>query len=228
MRQVLKIAKLLQKESCSSLGPLWTTLDKIWLFVVVVIRTYRQPVETLQTYFHILRVRHPMQYTEVLQSQKAKESYRPLHVSSSTKGQGQTSVPELFNKARKYERTTKQWCDITFPTILYNKEGSILTLSPKFGSKVCTKCHLRSISLTCKIPALYIKKQGNYIVSADVANTRYFSATTDTYVVQYCDGTVLELRILCILLMIIGGFKVDTCKHFLYQRTTLLITCVMC
>jgi len=60
-----------------------------------------------------LRVHHPAQYTQVLQLQKVKgkENDKSTHTSSSF--QAQASIPELFSKTQKYERTSRRWREIT-------------------------------------------------------------------------------------------------------------------
>ena len=92
-----------------------------------------------------LRIHHPAQYTQVLQTQKAKvkENDKSLKTSSSA---NQTSTPELFNRAQKYDKATKQWQEITDlvmyciskdmrPIYTTEKEGFcnlVLTLDPRY------------------------------------------------------------------------------------------------
>jgi len=56
-----------------------------------------------------LRTHHPSKYTLVLQAQKekAKES------STASSSASQATLPDLFTKTQKYERTTRRWREIT-------------------------------------------------------------------------------------------------------------------
>ena len=78
-----------------------------------------------------LWIHHPSKYTQVLQAQKDKVRESSTASSSST---SQATLPELFTKAQKYERTTR-WREITdsvtycisknmLPIYTAEKEGS--------------------------------------------------------------------------------------------------------
>ena len=60
-----------------------------------------------------LRTHHPSQYTQVLQAQKAKAKENEKSLNASPSSTNQASIPELFTKMQKYEKTTRQWRDIT-------------------------------------------------------------------------------------------------------------------
>ena len=54
-----------------------------------------------------LRTHHPSQYTQVLQAQKAKEKENEKSLNASSSSTSQVSIPELFTKVQKYEKTTR-------------------------------------------------------------------------------------------------------------------------
>ena len=134
-----------------------------------------------------LRVHHPTQYTQVLQAQKAKvkESEKGSRASSSS--QGQASIPELFNKAQKYDRTSRRWREITdsityciskdmLPIYTTEKDGFrrlIETLDPRYD--IPSAKYMSSTA----IPALYEKIREQ--VASDITNAKYFAATTDMW-----------------------------------------------
>ena len=53
-----------------------------------------------------LRIHHPTQYMQVLQLQKAKAKKNDKRTRACSSAQAQSSIPELFTKAQKYERTS--------------------------------------------------------------------------------------------------------------------------
>ena len=133
-----------------------------------------------------LRTHHPSKYTLVLQAQreKAKESST---ASSSSTNASQATLPELFTKTQKYERTTRRWREIT-DSITYciskdmlsiytvEKEGFrrlTYTLDSKY--EIPSAKYFSSVA----IPALYEKTRET--VAVEVQSAYYFSSTTDMW-----------------------------------------------
>ena len=146
-----------------------------------------------------LRVHHLTQYTQVLQMQKAKvkESEKGSCVSSSS--QGEASIPELFNKAQKYNRTSRRLHEITdsityciskdiLPIYTTEKDGFrrlIETLDPRYDIPFA-KC----MSGTA-IPALYEKIREQ--VASDTKNAKYVFCCHNRYVVKLYHGALSKL-----------------------------------
>ena len=118
-----------------------------------------------------LRVHYPMQYTQVLQLQmaKGKENDKSIYVHSSS--QAQSSIPELFSKAQKYERTSQRWHEkLQIPNIQKKcflstkteKDGFrqfATTLDPKYdipSAKVQQRLHCIS-KPESRFPAILLK-----------------------------------------------------------------------
>ena len=159
-----------------------------------------------------LRAHHPSQYTQVLQSQKCKEKEKPLNASSSS-ATNQSSIPELFTRAQKYEKSTKRWREITdsvtyciskdmLPIYTTEKEGFrrlVETLDPRYEMPSA-----KYFSNTA-IPALFEKTREKVV--GEITSAKYFSATTDmwssstmepylSYSVHFIDDWVLKSRCL--------------------------------
>jgi len=114
-----------------------------------------------------------------------KENDKKMRVSSSA--QGQSSIPGLFNKAQKYERTSRQWCEITnsltyciskdiLPIYTTEKDGfwcSVETLDPRYDVPSA-----KYMSGTA-IPALYEKTREQVV--SDISQANYFAATMDVW-----------------------------------------------
>ena len=142
-------------------------------------------METLQIYFHICGL---TTQRSILKSSSCRKQ-RPRRVTGLNVRlhPGQTSIPELFNKAQKYERTTRRWCEITdlvtyciskdmLPFFTTEKKGFwrlIQTLDTRY--EIPSAKYFSNIA----IPALYEKTRD--LVSSNVANARYFSATADMW-----------------------------------------------
>ena len=133
-----------------------------------------------------LRTHHPSKYTLVLQAQreKAKESST---ASSSSTNASQATLPELFTKTQKYERTTRRWREITdsityciskdmLPIYTVEKEGFrrlTYTLDSKY--EIPSAKYFSSVA----IPVLYEKTRET--VAVEVQSAYYFSSTTDMW-----------------------------------------------
>ena len=112
-----------------------------------------------------MRVHHPAQYTQALQLQKAKAKENDKSTRACSSAQAQSSIPEFLNKAQKYERTSRRWCEITdsltyciskemFPICTTEKDRFqrfIATLDPRYDIPSA-----KYMSGTA-IPALYEK-----------------------------------------------------------------------
>ena len=159
-----------------------------------------------------LRTHHPSQYTQVLQSQKCKEKEKPSNAYSSS-ATNQSSIPELFTRAQKYEKSTKRWREITdsvtyciskdmLPIYTTEKEGFrrlVETLDPRYEMPSA-----KYFSNTA-IPALFEKTREKVV--GEITSAKYFSATTDmwssstmepylSYSVHFIDDWVLKSRCL--------------------------------
>ena len=133
-----------------------------------------------------LRTHHPSKYTLVLQAQreKAKESST---ASSSSTNASQATLPELFTKTQKYERTTRRWREITdsmtyciskdmLPIYTVEKEGFrrlTYTLDSKY--EIPSAKYFSSVA----IPALYEKTRET--VAVEIQSAYYFSSITDMW-----------------------------------------------
>ena len=160
-----------------------------------------------------LRTHHPSQYTQVLQAQKAKAKENEKSCSASSSSANQASIPELFTKAQKYEKTTRRWREITdsvtyciskdmLPIYTTEKEGFcrlVATLDPRYEMPSA-----KYFSNTA-IPALFEKTRERVV--AEITGAKYFSATTDmwssstmepylSYSIHFIDDWVLKSRCL--------------------------------
>ena len=134
-----------------------------------------------------LRTHHPSQYTQVLQAQKAKAKENDKSLNASSSSTSQVSIPELFTKGQKYERTTRRWREITdsvtyciskdmFPIYTTEKVGFrrlVETLDPRYEMPSA-----KYFSNTA-IPALFEKTRERVV--AEVTSARYYSSTTDMW-----------------------------------------------
>ena len=133
-----------------------------------------------------LRTHHPSKYTLVLQAQREKVKESSTASSSSTNA-SQATLPELFTKTQKYERTTRRWREITdsityciskdmLPIYTVEKEGFrrlTYTLDSKY--EIPSAKYFSSVA----IPALYEKTRET--VAVEVQSAYYFSSTTDMW-----------------------------------------------
>ena len=133
-----------------------------------------------------LRTHHPSKYTLVLQAQREKVKESSTASSSSTNA-SQATLPELFTKTQKYERTTRRWREITdsityciskdmLPIYTVEKEGFrrlTYTLDSKY--EIPSAKYFSSVA----IPALYEKTRET--VAVEVQSAYYFSSITDMW-----------------------------------------------
>ena len=134
-----------------------------------------------------LRTHHPSQYMQVLQVQKAKAKENNKSLNASSSSTSQVSIPELFTKGPKYERSTRRWREITdlvtyciskdmFPIYTMEKVGFrrlVETLDPRY--EMPSAKYFSNIA----IPALF-EKTREWVV-AEVTSARYYSSTTDMW-----------------------------------------------
>ena len=101
-----------RKELCHQYGiildSVLTTKEELsmmeWQFIANVTLMFMQAVWNTLNPLSDLRTHHPSLQT---QKAKAKENKKSSNISSSSANQG--SIPELFTKAQKYERTMRRW-----------------------------------------------------------------------------------------------------------------------
>ena len=122
----------------------------------------------------------------MLQAQREKAKELSTASSSSTNA-SQATLPELFTKTQKYERTTRRWREITdsityciskdmLPIYTVEKEGFrrlTYTLDSKY--EIPSAKYFSSVA----IPALYEKTRET--VAVEVQSAYYFSSTTDMW-----------------------------------------------
>jgi len=142
-----------------------------------------------------LRIHHLSKYIQVLQAQKDKARESSTASSSST---SQATLPELFTKAQKYERTTKRWREIAdsvtycirkdmLPIYTAGKEGFrrlVDTLDLRY--EIPSAKYFSNVA----IPALYEKTRERVAAENYKCPLLFFHYR---YVVQLNNGTIFEL-----------------------------------